>query len=37
MEIDFWSMVLGNMLGMLIVWFCYWFGGKLAEIFHQRD
>ncbi|ANM47267.1 hypothetical protein FDI76_gp128 [Serratia phage vB_Sru_IME250] len=37
MQVDFWSMVAGNLLGMLIVWFCYWFGGKLAKFFHGRD
>ncbi|AUG87813.1 hypothetical protein CPT_Magnus_113 [Klebsiella phage Magnus] len=37
MEENVWHVIGGNLLGILIVWFCYWFGGKLAKFFHGRD
>ena len=37
MEENVWHVIDGNLLGILIVWFCYWFGGKLAKFFHGRD
>lgn len=37
MEENVWHVIGGNLLGILIVWFCYWFGVKLAKFFHGRD
>lgn len=37
MEENIWHVIGGNLLGILIVWFCYWSGGKLAKFFHGHD